>query len=157
MASFTELVPTWARVVHAHPPSIVLDSMAGIQLRADLRRLDPRAMRMAISGIPVYSSSLTLHTDEQVHAMMAVMGDSDICVLRGHGAVVCGNVSNSDDQAIKLDNLATLNLQAACSGKVPPISRRRPEAFHDPRQHRDGWWWGRTPCGGFIVEWLKNG
>ena len=88
--------------------------MAGIELRPIFGGFDPRAMRMAIKGMPVYPSSLTLHTVEHVHAMMAVMGDNDICVLRGHGVVVCGSsVEDATIKAIKLDNLATINLQAA--------------------------------------------
>ena len=56
-------------VVHAHPPSVVLCSMAGIELRPIYGGYDPNSMRLALKGIPVYSRSLTLHTVEQVHAM----------------------------------------------------------------------------------------
>src|SRR5688572_13555291 len=82
--------PAVGGIVHAHPASVVLTSMAGIELRPIFGGYDPRAMRLAISGVPVYRSSLTLHSKEQVHEMMKVMGQSDVCVLRGHGAVVCG-------------------------------------------------------------------
>lgn len=122
--------PQVGGIVHAHPASIVLTSMAGIELRPIFGGYDPRAMRMAINGIPVYQSSLTLHRVEQVHEMMAVMADSDICVLRGHGAVVCGtSVEDATIKAIKLDALARMNLQAASLGNVPSISEKDQQAF----------------------------
>jgi len=144
-------------VVHAHPASIVLTSMADLELRPIFGGYDPRAMRMAINGIPVYRSSLTLHSVGQVREMIAVMGDSDICVLRGHGAVVCGkDVEDATIKAIKLDALAKLNLQAAALGKVPTISKEDQNAFMTR---------GRTGMGGggaetlwrFYCEWLRRG
>ena len=110
-------------VVHAHPPSVVLSSMAGIELRPIFGGYDPNAMRLALKGIPVYPRSLTLNTVEQVHAMQQVMGDGDICILRGHGLIVVGHsVEQATITAIKVDMLAKLNLQAASLGKVPAIS-----------------------------------
>jgi ribulose-5-phosphate 4-epimerase/fuculose-1-phosphate aldolase len=149
--------PNAGAVVHAHPASIVLASMAGIELRPIFGGYDPRAMRLALKDIPVYQSSLTLHSKEQVHEMMQVMGDSDICVLRGHGVVVCGKgVEEATITAIKLDHLAKLNLQAASLGKVPSISEGDQNAFMTR---------GRTGMGGggaetlwrFYCEWLKKG
>src|ERR1041385_4996979 len=79
--------PEAGGVVHAHPPAIVLTSMAGIPLRPIFGGYDPQGMRIALRGVPLYQSSLTLHSVEQVHEMLQVMGESDICVLRGHGVV----------------------------------------------------------------------
>lgn len=144
-------------VVHAHPASIVLTSMAEIELRPIFGGYDPRAMRLAIKGIPVYRSSVTLHSKEQVGAMMEAMGDSDVCVLRGHGVVVCGkDVEDATIKAIKLDALAKLNLQAASLGKVPTISDEDQHTFMTR---------GRTGMGGggaetlwrFYCEWLEKG
>jgi 3,4-dihydroxyphthalate decarboxylase len=149
--------PAVGAIVHAHPAAIVLTSMAGIELRAIFGGYDPRAMRLAIKGIPVYQSSLTLHSKDQVHAMMAVMGGRDICVLRGHGVVVCGtSVEDATIKAIKLDNLAKLNLEAAALGKVPSISKQDQQAFLNR---------GGTGMGGggadtlwrYYCEWLKKG
>jgi len=111
-----------AAVVHAHPPSVVLCSMAGIELRPIFGGYDPSSMRLALKGIPVYPRSLTLNTLEQVHAMQQVMGQSDICILRGHGLIVVGgSVEQATLTAIKLDTLAKMNLQAASIGGVPSI------------------------------------
>jgi ribulose-5-phosphate 4-epimerase/fuculose-1-phosphate aldolase len=149
--------PNVGAVVHAHPASIVLTSMAGIDLRPIFGGYDPRAMRLAIRGIPVYRSSLTLHSKEQVHEMMKAMGQSDVCILRGHGVVVCGkDVEEATITAIKLDHLAKLNLQAASLGKLPAISEEDQNAFMTR---------GRTGMGGggaetlwrFYCELLKRG
>jgi ribulose-5-phosphate 4-epimerase/fuculose-1-phosphate aldolase len=114
-------------------------------------------MRMAIKGIPVYPSSLTLHTVEQVHEMMAVMGESDICVLRGHGVVVCGSsVEDATIKAIKLDNLAALNLQAATLGKVASISSADQKAFLTRKSTGMGGG-GAETLWRYYTEWLKNG
>lgn len=78
-------------VVHAHPPSVVLCSMAGIELRPIYGGYDPDSIRLSLKGIPVYQSSLTLNTKDQVHAMQKVMGASDVCILRGHGLIVAGS------------------------------------------------------------------
>ena len=149
--------PAVGGIVHAHPASVVLASMAGIALRPIFGGYDPRAMRMAINGIPVYRSSLTLHRVEHVHEMMAVMGDSDICVLRGHGAVVCGtSVEDATIKAIKLDGLARMNLQAASLGNVPSISEKDQEAFMS-RGDTGMSGGGAETLWRFYCEWLKRG
>jgi ribulose-5-phosphate 4-epimerase/fuculose-1-phosphate aldolase len=148
--------PDVGAIVHAHPPSVVLTSMAGIELRPIFGGYDPRAMRLAIDGIPVYQSSLTLQSTEQVHEMMKIMGDSDICVLRGHGVVVCGKtVEEATIRAIKLDHLARLNLQAASLGKVPSISEEDQHAFLNRRGGGHGGGAMET-LWRFYCEWLKR-
>jgi len=141
-------------VVHAHPASIVLTSMAGIELRPIFGGYDPRAMRLALQPIPVYPSSLTLHSKDQVHEMIAVMGDSDICVLRGHGVVVCGqNVEEATIKAIKLDALARLNLEAVSLGKVASISDEDRVAFLSRRGMGGG---SVEPLWRYYSDWVRR-
>jgi ribulose-5-phosphate 4-epimerase/fuculose-1-phosphate aldolase len=131
--------------------------MAGIELRPIFGGYDPRAMRLAIEGIPVYRSSLTLHKVEHVHDMITVMGGNDICVLRGHGVVVCGtSVEDATIKAIKLDNLATLNLQAASLGNVPSISPEDQRLFLTRKSTGMGGG-GAETLWRFYCEWLKRG
>jgi ribulose-5-phosphate 4-epimerase/fuculose-1-phosphate aldolase len=149
--------PNCGGIVHAHPPSIVLTSMAGIELRPIFGGYDPRGMRMAIDGIPVYQSSLTLHKVEHVHAMMEVMGDKDVCVLRGHGVVVCGSsVEDATIKAIKLEHLATLNFQAAMLGNVASISQHDQHLFLSRKSTGMGGG-GPETLWRFYCEWLKRG
>jgi 3,4-dihydroxyphthalate decarboxylase len=44
--------PEVSCVVHAHPPSVVLCSMAGIELRPIFGGYDPNSMRLSLKGIP---------------------------------------------------------------------------------------------------------
>lgn len=149
--------PEIGSVVHAHPPSVVLASMAGIELRPIFGGYDPRAMRLALRAIPVYRSSLTLHSKEQVREMMAVMGDRDICILRGHGVVVAGaSVEDATIRAIKLDALAKMNLQAASLGKVPAISTEDQEMYLNRRGGGMGGG-GAETLWRYYCEWLKRG
>lgn len=149
--------PAIGAVVHAHPASVVLTSMAGIELRPIFGGYDPRAMRLAINGIPIYQSSVTLHSKSQVREMMAVMGDHDLCVLRGHGVVVCGaSVEEATINAIKLDHLAKLNLQAASLGKVASISNEDQAAFMNRRGGGMGGG-GSETLWRFYCEWLESG
>jgi ribulose-5-phosphate 4-epimerase/fuculose-1-phosphate aldolase len=142
-------------VVHAHPPSIVLCSMAGIELRPIFGGYDPNSMRLALKGIPVYPRSLTLNTLEQVHAMQKIMGDGDICILRGHGLIVIGkSVEHATLTAIKLDTLAKMNLQAASLGNVPSISDEDLAEFNNRagkgNSSVEGLW-------RYYCEWLIKG
>lgn len=146
--------PDVGGVVHAHPPSIVLTSMAGIELRPIYGGYDPQSMRLALRRIPVYPSSLTLHSKDQVHEMLNVMGQSEICILRGHGIVVVGkSVEEATIRSIKLDHLAKMNLQAAVLGSVAVISPEDTEAFLTRRGES-----GRSvdPLWRYYSEWVNR-
>jgi len=113
-------------------------------------------MRLAIKGVPVYHSSLTLHDVKHVHEMMTAMGDSDVCVMRGHGVVVCGvNVEDATIKAIKLEHLASLNLQAASLGNVASISQEDQHAFLTRKSTGMGGG-GPETLWRFYCEWLKR-
>ena len=146
--------PDLGAVVHAHPPNLVLTSMAGIELKPVFGGFDPSAMRLALRPIPVFESSLTLHTKEQVHAMMEVMGDRDICIMRGHGVVVCGkSVEEATIKAIKLDALAQMNLELARLGKSPTISEADIALFQNRQRKGDG---STNAVWRYYTEWLKK-
>jgi len=141
-------------VVHAHPPSVVLCSMAGIELRPIYGGYDPSSMRLGLNSIPVYPSSLTLNTKDQVHAMQKLMGDGNICILRGHGLIVGGSsVEQATITAIKIDTLAKMNLQAASIGKVPSIPDEDISAF----QSRTGRGNSVEGLWRYYCEWLTKG
>ena len=143
-------------VVHAHPPSVVLASIAGIELRPIFGGYDPRAMRLGLKKIPVYESSVTLHSKDQVHDMMRVMGENDVCILRGHGVVVAGEtVEEATIKAIKLNELARFNLQAASLGSVASISTSDQKLFFS-RERAGKNNRGAEPLWRYYVEWLTK-
>ena len=142
-------------VVHAHPPSVVLCSMAGIELRPIYCGYDPSSMRLSLKGIPVYPHTLTLNTKDQVYAMQKIMGSSDVCILRGHGLITVGtSIQQATITAIKLDTLAKMNLQAASLGKVPSIPEEDSEEFRKRtgrgNSSPEGLW-------RYYSEWLTKG
>ena len=146
--------PEVTGIVHAHPPDVVLCSIAGIELKPIYGGYDPRGMRLALKGIPTYRSSLTLHTVKQVKAMMAIMADSDVCIFKGHGVVVTGkNVEEATITTIKLDALAKMNLRAAALGSAPSISKGDIKAFSSSKRGKR-----RTsePLWEFYTRWLKE-
>ncbi len=148
--------PEIGAVVHAHPPAVVLTSMAGIELRPIFGGYDPRAMRLALDGIPVYESSVTLHSKDQVRDMMGVMGDRDLRILRGHGVVVVGaTVEDATVKTIKLNELAKFNLEAAALGKVPSISSDDQNLFLS-RRRSEKTGRGAEPLWRYYVEWLNK-
>ena len=87
--------------------------------------------------------------------MQKVMGDSNSCILRGHGLIVAGSsVEQATITAIKIDTLAKMNLQAASIGKVPSIPDEDISAF----QSRIGR--GNSSAEGlwrYYCEWLSKG
>jgi len=148
--------PEIGAVVHAHPRAVVLTSMAGIELRPIFGGYDPRAMRLALDGIPVYQSSVTLHSRDEVLEMMRVMGDRDLCVLRGHGVVVVGStVEDATIKTIKLNELAKLNLEAASLGSIPSISADDQQLFLSRRRTEKNSH-GVGPLWRYYVDWLSK-
>ena len=87
--------------------------------------------------------------------MQEVMGDGDICILRGHGLIVVGtSVEQATLTSIKLDTLAKMNLQAASLGTVPSISDEDIAEFKNRpgkgNSSVDGLW-------RYYCEWLTKG
>src|SRR5262245_51276651 len=114
----------------------------------------PVACVLVLKVFP-YTRAATLNTKDQVHAMQKVMGDSNSCILRGHGLIVAGSsVEQATITAIKIDTLAKMNLQAASIGKVPSIPDEDISAF----QSRTGR--GNSSAEGlwrYYCEWLTKG
>lgn len=107
-------------VVHAHPPAVLLCSVAGLELRPVFGSYNIPAMRMAIDGVPVYPRSVLIRRPGLAHEMIAAMGDRPVCVLRGHGITVTGaSVEEAVVRALNLNALATVTLELARLGARP--------------------------------------
>jgi ribulose-5-phosphate 4-epimerase/fuculose-1-phosphate aldolase len=134
-------------VIHAHPPGVLLCTMAGVKIRPIFGGYEPPGMRMALEGLPLYERSITLHTLEETIPFLDVMGSKDVCLMRAHGIAVSGrSVEEATHTAIVLETLARLNWYASMHGAIPEISdedkteftRRRRE---EPREDGgDGGW-----------------
>lgn len=112
--------PDLGAVVHAHPRSALLCTLADLQPRAVFGAYDIPAMRMAQEGIPVYGRSVLVHSAELAGEMVEAMGSSDVCLLRGHGVTVAGQgIEQATTRTISLDRLLEVTVQLAQLGAVP--------------------------------------
>lgn len=121
----TELLrrrPDVSSVVHAHPPAVVVAGLADIELRPVFGAYNMPAARMALDGVPVFRRSALIRRPELAREMLATMGASSVCVLRGHGVTTCGDsVEQAVVRALNLEVLARINLELARVGAVPDV------------------------------------
>lgn len=112
--------PAVGAVVHAHPPAVLICGITGLSLRPVFGSFNIPAMRMAHDGVPVYQRSVLIRRPDLAHEMLAAMGDSQVCLLKGHGITVTGaTVREAVVRALNLNALATVTLNAAMTGREP--------------------------------------
>ncbi len=101
-------------VIHAHPPGQVLCGMTGVDIQAIVGSQNWGGSTVARKGIPVYPRSVLIHSADLGKAMLAIMGNKDIVLLKGHGNVVVGrSVEDATVKAIQIENIARLCWQLA--------------------------------------------
>jgi ribulose-5-phosphate 4-epimerase/fuculose-1-phosphate aldolase len=107
-------------VLHAHPPAVVVASIAGIPFVPIFGSYDIPAARLAASGIPTYPRSVLIRRAELAHEMLASLGESTACVLAGHGVVTVGDDAvHSLLRALAVDRLARISLGVVQAGAQP--------------------------------------
>ena len=110
-------------VVHVHPNWIVALSCVGRDIMPIFGAYDPHGFYLAAKGIPTYESSVSIHDIETGRRVVEVMGDSEVCILRGHGVVVAGtSVEKALRSTIALHELGHMNWLAAAVGSPQTIS-----------------------------------
>lgn len=112
-------------VVHAHPPSVLMAALAELPLRPVFGAYNIPAMRMAAAGVPVYPRAVLIRRGDLAREMVTAMGDSAVCVLRGHGVTTTGDsVEQAVVRALNLDVLARVTVDLARLGAagsdIPP-------------------------------------
>ena len=120
-------------VVHAHPRSALVCTLAGLTPQPVFGAYDIPAMRLALDPIPVYERSVLISTPELARQMVAVMGTSDVCLLHGHGVTVVGPaVEASVVTTAALDTLLRATVDLARLGAEPhPVPREDLDALPD--------------------------
>jgi ribulose-5-phosphate 4-epimerase/fuculose-1-phosphate aldolase len=107
-------------VVHAHPQATVMADLAGLGLRPVIGAYNIPATRMARDGIPVYPRAVLIRRAELAVEMLAAMGRSPVCVLRGHGLVASGaTIAEAVIRALNVESLARVVLGVAQAGGHP--------------------------------------
>ena len=112
--------PDVACVVHAHPPDVVVASLAGFALEPIFGAYDIPATHLAAAGIPVHPRSVLILTDELAAEMVASLGVAEALVLKGHGVVTTGSdVAEAVLRALQVDTLARVHLRVRDAGATP--------------------------------------
>ncbi|HEX9879203.1 MAG TPA: class II aldolase/adducin family protein [Candidatus Binatia bacterium] len=117
-------------VVHIHPPTVVLFTICNKPLLPLYGAYDPSGLRLYLDGIARYPRSILISNDERGQEFAAALGDKRVCLMRGHGITSVGaSVEEATVTAIKLNQLAEMNYQAALLGTPEAISDEDIQAF----------------------------
>jgi ribulose-5-phosphate 4-epimerase/fuculose-1-phosphate aldolase len=104
-------------VVHAHPPAAVVAALAEVSLAPVFGAYNIPAMRLALSGVPVYRRSVLVRRPELGRELVAAMEGKSVCFMLGHGMTSVGErVEQAVVRALDLDVLARTALALASVG-----------------------------------------
>ncbi len=107
-------------VVHAHPPDVVVASLAGTPLVPLFGAYNIPAMRLAEQGIALHRRSILIRTEAAGVAMAESLGSATAMVLHGHGLVTTGTtVPEAVLNALHVDTLARMSLAVQRAGGTP--------------------------------------
>lgn len=105
-------------IVHAHPPTVVAASIAGLDLA---QCLIPEAI-VLLGSVPT-TAYATPSSEENVHAIRELIAGHDALILQRHGTLVVG--SSPTDAYLKtetVDQLARVAMMLAVLGKGAPLA-----------------------------------
>lgn len=115
--------PGHAAVVHAHPPDVVLCSIAGLAMRPVFGAFNIPAMRLAERGLPVFDYYGLVKSRDRGQQMVAAMGGSRALLLRGHGLTTAApTLAGAVVTALNVNLLARMTVALATAGcEVPEV------------------------------------
>lgn len=131
-------------VIHAHPPSALICGISELEFKPIFGAFNIPAMRMALQGIPVYPRSVLVTRPDLAAPMIEIMGDRQICLMKGHGITVTGKtVEEATVRALNFHILAQVTLEVARLGKsASPIPVEDVEELPDlGSTFNDSWAW----------------
>ena len=109
-------------VVHVHPLTVVLFTICNKPLQPLYGAYDPSGLRLLVEGLATYPRSITVSNEKLGEEFARAMGDKQACLMRGHGITSAGaSVEEATLTAIKLNDAAVINYQAALLGTPEPI------------------------------------
>lgn len=120
--------PQDGAVVHAHPPDVVLCSIAELPMRPVFGAFSIPAMRMAERGVPVFEYYGLVKTAGRGEQMVAAMAGGPAVVLRGHGLTTAARtLAGAVVTALNVNVLARVTAALAAMGRdareVPDADR----------------------------------
>ena len=111
-------------VVHVHPLTVVLFTICNKPLQPLYGAYDPSGLRLLVDGLATYPRSITVSSEKLGEEFAKAMGDKQACLMRGHGITSAGaTVEDATLTAIKLNDAAVINYQAALLGTPQPIAQ----------------------------------
>jgi 3,4-dihydroxyphthalate decarboxylase len=120
-------------VVHVHPPTVVLFTIADVPLLPIFGAYDPSALKIATDGIPTYDRAVLISNPHLGHDLAAALGDKNVCMMRGHGITATGSsIEEAALRAISLNELAEMNYRVRQIGAARPISDEDIATFSAP-------------------------
>lgn len=115
--------PEVSAVVHAHPSAAVLLTICNRPLQPIYGAYDPHGLALVLAGVPTFERSILIQRPDLGQELAAFMGESQVCLMRGHGITTAANsVEEAALLAIQLNTMATMTYQANLLGDVSPIS-----------------------------------
>lgn len=114
--------PDAGAVVHAHPYYALLCGVTEMEYIPIFDGYDPGELAIVKKGVPVYPVAKTVTSKEEAAAMLKVMGERDVVLMRGHGiSVHAGTVERAVTLAIQFDRLSRIMWDVALSGRKPVL------------------------------------
>jgi ribulose-5-phosphate 4-epimerase/fuculose-1-phosphate aldolase len=113
--------PAVGCVVHAHPGEALVCGITELDFRPIFGAFNIPAMRMALESIPRFPRSYLVTRPELAAPMIAIMGDKNICLMKGHGVTVTGKtIEEATVRTLNFHALAKITLQVAQTGRMAP-------------------------------------
>ena len=104
-------------VVHIHPPTVVLFTICDTPLLPLYGAFNPWGAQIALTGVPRYERSITIRNRDLGRDFVKVMGESELCLMRGHGITAASrSIEEATLLAISLNELAEMNYRARLLG-----------------------------------------
>ena len=104
--------PRVQAVVHVHPRYTILMSV----LTGSLKPMRQEGAELVRHRLPIYPHVKTIQSDAEGMEVASLLGDSQVILLRGHGAVTTGNsLSEAVMGMAQLEEQARMNYLAYCA------------------------------------------
>lgn len=122
-----KLRPDVRSVIHMHPQSAVLLTTCGYDVQP-IYGAYGRGAGLAVEGLPVYDSSLTIRDDERGRDFAEFIGDRNAVLMRGHGVAVLGaSIEEAAVRTLQLKEVADMNYNARLIGSPRTITAAEAE------------------------------
>ncbi len=126
--------PEVQSVIHMHPRRAVLLTICQKPIIPIYNAFGSGA-RLAANGIPTYPRSCTISNDELGEEFAKTMGQSPVCLMKGHGMTAVGrDVVESTLNTLALVELTDMLYEAYLLGDPTPILLEEIEALKRPNE-----------------------